>query len=399
MSFTSSYNVRFNFLAYQAVQSDLDCSYFDEKYEYQATYAKYVLEPQKNYSGANRIVIVGGLGRVGIQIANQLLLDGFINIHLCGRSKLSIEEIKTRLSSSSELLRSYLDGKICYHATNSADEILDVICDDKQFADTLIFCASSSDKDSIRLNINELELKDLYEQMQPKISLYNELISSERSLTCPRIIFISSNASRLSGPGLTAYAYSSALVDKQVNQTTTIVSSICFDAFRFTQEPSNTSGLLNFADETGLYNALKLTLQSDIGINLILSNEDFSLRIQKWVRKKVNDYSDIAVSNPNSTTSNIRSTICEIFREILGREKFTHEDNFFSAGGHSLLAFRALGRINSAYKIRITLRDLTLNPSPMELSKVVSQKKSQSASLQLNTEHVNDINELLAKYE
>jgi acyl carrier protein len=47
-------------------------------------------------------------------------------------------------------------------------------------------------------------------------------------------------------------------------------------------------------------------------------------------------------------------TIADIWREVLGVDRISVRDNFFDAGGHSLLAVRVITRINKATGVRLS---------------------------------------------
>ena len=49
------------------------------------------------------------------------------------------------------------------------------------------------------------------------------------------------------------------------------------------------------------------------------------------------------------------------------------DDNFFAAGGHSLLALQAINRSNTAFEARLTLRDLFDEPTIAGLAARIGQ--------------------------
>ncbi|WP_436398992.1 non-ribosomal peptide synthetase [Roseobacter sp. S98] len=60
--------------------------------------------------------------------------------------------------------------------------------------------------------------------------------------------------------------------------------------------------------------------------------------------------------------------IAGVFSEVLGRDVGTHE-NFFAAGGHSLLAARALSRLNDRLSLDLGIRDFFIDPSAVGLAR------------------------------
>lgn len=61
-------------------------------------------------------------------------------------------------------------------------------------------------------------------------------------------------------------------------------------------------------------------------------------------------------------------SLAQIWQPLLGVEKVGRHDNFFKAGGHSLLAVQMLSRIRETLKIEISLRDIFSKPTIAELA-------------------------------
>ncbi|WP_329200253.1 condensation domain-containing protein [Streptomyces sp. NBC_00667] len=59
--------------------------------------------------------------------------------------------------------------------------------------------------------------------------------------------------------------------------------------------------------------------------------------------------------------------LCGLFAEVLGRDRVGPEENFFKAGGHSLLASKLVNRIRSVLGVEAGIRDLFLAPTPAAL--------------------------------
>ena len=79
--------------------------------------------------------------------------------------------------------------------------------------------------------------------------------------------------------------------------------------------------------------------------------------------------------------SEVEAKLCEIFTEVLGRERIGVEDNFFRLGGHSLLAAQAAVRIKNAFGVGLELRAFLAAPTVAALARSLT-------SLNLNVEPV-----------
>lgn len=381
----------FDYKTYHSTDPHLECAYFDHQYEYALAYAHYL--PEKRIAPLGGTLIVGGLGRVGMRLAEELLLNGAPRIYFSGRSELSHEQLKAKVKGFAKLSSAISNGKVSYHSVKGGRELAGLLKSHPELQ-ALVFCASASDKDSIRRSLHELSGKDFREQMEAKYSLYQELDKVRGTLAIPKIIFISSNASRLSGPEMLAYAYSNAQIDQLCCHKFSH-SSISFDAFRFSGDQLDVE---NYVDEKGLMDAYGLALSSELGINIIMSNDNFSERVENWVRNKVD--MTLAVSNGiDVRRQDVKDVISQVFGELLGFGAFENHHDFFQHGGHSLLAFRALGRINSLYGIRISMKELKIHPTPELLGVLISGQLAKANVKEKTSEDLFDIDKLLEEME
>ncbi|GAA0280040.1 hypothetical protein GCM10010302_17240 [Streptomyces polychromogenes] len=60
--------------------------------------------------------------------------------------------------------------------------------------------------------------------------------------------------------------------------------------------------------------------------------------------------------------------LCTLFAEVLGRDGFAVEEDFFSSGGHSLLGIRLINRIREALGAEVPVRSLFSAPTPASLA-------------------------------
>ncbi|MEU0009352.1 amino acid adenylation domain-containing protein [Streptomyces sp. NPDC006314] len=60
--------------------------------------------------------------------------------------------------------------------------------------------------------------------------------------------------------------------------------------------------------------------------------------------------------------------LCGLFAELLGRDRVDAGENFFDAGGHSLLAMRLVGRVRAATGAELMVRDVFDAPTPALLA-------------------------------
>ncbi|MCW8127990.1 amino acid adenylation domain-containing protein [Microbulbifer halophilus] len=86
---------------------------------------------------------------------------------------------------------------------------------------------------------------------------------------------------------------------------------------------------------------------------------------QEYLRKSV---ADNQFSNPEELK------IAEIWRNILGRERFGPDDDFFNTGGHSLLAARVMKSISEVFEVKTYIRDIYEYKTVRMLSEAISNR-------------------------
>ena len=94
--------------------------------------------------------------------------------------------------------------------------------------------------------------------------------------------------------------------------------------------------------------------------------ESFPLSTSRKVDKKsLPDPVEIKTANSKESISSDSTTfkVVEIWKRILGRNPENGQQNFFSAGGHSLLAVQLITKIEQSLKTEVSLKDFFGNPT------------------------------------
>lgn len=74
------------------------------------------------------------------------------------------------------------------------------------------------------------------------------------------------------------------------------------------------------------------------------------------------------------TTHNLKEKLSSIWRKVLAVESVRHDDNFFSVGGHSLLAIEFISEIESKFQVQLNMKDIVESPSLNELIVLLNQR-------------------------
>ena len=85
----------------------------------------------------------------------------------------------------------------------------------------------------------------------------------------------------------------------------------------------------------------------------------------------------------------VEELVASIFAELLGRSRVGVEESFFEIGGHSLLAARAIARLEEALGVRIPMLSIFEAPTPMGLADLVNRSSSPPRLPRSQTSHRN----------
>lgn len=68
--------------------------------------------------------------------------------------------------------------------------------------------------------------------------------------------------------------------------------------------------------------------------------------------------SDTTAATPHSSSGEVEDALLAMIREMLHNDSIGPEDDFFLAGGHSLLGTQLVIRARKAFGVKVTLNDL-----------------------------------------
>ena len=86
-------------------------------------------------------------------------------------------------------------------------------------------------------------------------------------------------------------------------------------------------------------------------------------------------------ANRQRAQGHVEELITGIWEEVLVKQ-VTREENFFDAGGHSLLASKVMTRLREAFRVEIELRSLFEHPSVAGLAEEITQKLRNSSGVE-----------------
>lgn len=90
----------------------------------------------------------------------------------------------------------------------------------------------------------------------------------------------------------------------------------------------------------------------------------------------------------------IEEVLAQIWAEVLGLERVGIYDNFFDLGGHSLLLTQVTSRLQNAFGVELSLRQLFETPTIANLAVVIAQKQVEQADSEMLAQVLAELEQL-----
>ena len=349
------------------------------------------------------VLITGGLGHMGLHLAEAMFRSIGARLVLVGRATLpqpdewaaasqdgSVSETEREILKRLAAMRTQRDEVLVLKADlNRADEVKRAV--DAAFAhfgqvDLAVHGAARIDAAAFA-SAAETGPEVMEAQFSPKIRGLFHLMSAFSGRPPKRWVLHSSVSAVLGGLGLAAYAGVNALLDALAMQQGESWLSIGWDAWDNAAEAQSVSMPLAINPQEGSDALLRL-LSSPVGTRVLVAVNLFD-RLKAWVRHNQGPETAPATlelhPRPNLATAFVepRSETERILAEIWGRQLGLSgigiHDRFFELGGHSLLAARVAAEICDRFQIELPVLKLFQVPSIGELAVVV--EKAQAGEL------------------
>lgn len=349
------------------------------------------LKPQGVY------LITGGLGAIGLTLAEHLAKAVQAKLVLIGRSKFppaeewsewlanhnaqdsisqKIHKIRKLEALGSEVLNICADVANIQQMQDAISKAL------KRFGQLngVIHAAGIVGEKSFQ-TIVKAGKTECAQQFQPKVQGTLVLAKTLEKLELDFCILMSSLSSVLGGLGFVAYSSANSFMDAFVHQhnQTSVVPwvSVNWDGWQVMevtkQSKSVSSSLAELAilPEEGI-NVFQRILSTNALHRIVVSTANLQDRINQWVNLKFLQQSDKYKttepssfhSRPKLATSYIaprnqtEQTIAQIWQQILGIEQIGIQDDFFELGGDSLIAVQVISKLRETLEIELPLETL-----------------------------------------
>ena len=91
-------------------------------------------------------------------------------------------------------------------------------------------------------------------------------------------------------------------------------------------------------------------------------------------RKQLQLMDKDADSSPSPPVTPTQQVLASIWAQLLNRADIGIHQNFFEAGGHSLLLIRLISRIRTTFKVQVEIRSLFENPTIVEIASLIDER-------------------------
>ncbi len=346
------------------------------------------------------VLITGGLGHMGLHLAEVMFAGIGARLVLLGRTTLpipaewaaasedpSVSEGQRTILKRLAAMRGKRDDVMVLRADlNKASDVMEAVdLAVQRFGkiDMVVHGAARIDAAAFA-SAADTGREVMEAQFSPKIrGLYN-MMAAMRGREPARWVLHSSVSAILGGLGLAAYSAVNALLDVLALQQGRHWLSIDWDAWDNAAEAQSVSMPLAINPPEG-GDALLRVLASPLGSRVIVA-VNLEERLQAWVQHKqatpANGAGTELHPRPDLATTyaeprnEVERVLAEIWGSQLGIDAVGIHDRFFDLGGHSLLAAQVAAEICERFQIELPVLKLFQAPTIGELAVIVARAQA-----------------------
>ena len=255
--------------------------------------------------------------------------------------------------------------------------------------------------------LTDIKPEDWQAQFAPKVDGALNLARALEVLDLrPRFVLLQSSLSAvLGGLGFGVYAAANAVLDglasARENEQGSRWIAVDWDGWRFEGEEA-TGGLgaevaqLAVEPEEGLEAFDRILDQPDLS-NVLVSTGDLKLRIEKWLRpargeesaetevaaEEMHDRPDLPTPYVEPETE-LQKQVAQVWSRLLGISTIGIYDDFFDLGGNSLMATQLVSELRETFQVELPLRDLFDDPTISGVCKVIEKERAEASSTEVS---------------
>jgi acyl transferase domain-containing protein/SAM-dependent methyltransferase len=347
------------------------------------------------------VVVTGGLGHMGLILAEAMFRRLGARLVLVGRSTLPAPDEWAARADDPALAdeqRKVFRRLAALHAERDDILVLKADLDDAgQVAAALDTARETFGRVDIVVHgaantnaaafgtVNDTNDDVVAAQLSPKVRGLLHLVDAMRPEDHVRWIVHSSISTTLGGLGLAAYAGANAVLDALCVQGGDDWLSIAWDAWDNAAEGSMAALPNPIQPEEG-QEAFLRCVGADAGTRVIVAVGDFDARVHAWVRHDspaaesasgAERHPRPALSTPyQEPRTETERRLAEIWAEHLGFDAVGVLDRFVDLGGHSLLAVQIATQIGDEFQVDLPVTQLFQAPTVSEIAPIVDRAQA-----------------------
>lgn len=375
---------------------------------FQRTRLESAAEPVRGLREDGVYLITGGLGRVGLLLAESFARRTRVKLVLTARSEFPPRaqweqwlEMHPEDDPTSRKIKRLVDveelgSEVMTMRADVRDEAgmraaVAAIVDRFGGLNGVVHAAGVTKGSSIFRKIEAIGREESQTQFHSKVyGLYvlEKVLSQQQLDFC---ILMSSNASVLGGLGLFAYAAANSFVDSFAQSRSQMHRfpwiSTNWDAWlneerssRQTREAGLDEYSMGPSESTEAF--FRIVTQATVE-QVVVSAGDLSARLKVWIAKQDETETVDPVQGSHerpllrnsyvAPETDYEQKIAAAWQRVLGIEHIGVNDHFFELGGHSLLATRLVSRLRDVFRVELPLASIFEAPTIAKLARIVEE--------------------------
>ncbi len=348
-------------------------------------------------------LITGGLGRIGLAIAEELAVSFQARLVLVGRSSFPAREgwdawlsahgeedgISRRIRRLRSMERKGAEVMVARADVSRLEELQAVLAQAEARFGALHGVVHSAGIIGQQTKVPVLEADEARHEAQFQAKVRG-VLALERALRGRPLDFVllqSSLSGVLGGMGLTAYAAANLFMDafaaRQSRGEGTPWISVDWDGWAEGEEQEELALVLTPSEGVA---AFRRVLAGSGVRRWVISVGDLAARLTTWVRSartgaRRDEAAGPAHARPDlnagyvAPRNELEQEIVALWQELLGVEPVGIHDGFFELGGHSLLGTQLLSRVRETYRVDLPIRALFETPTVAGLAEAITRSR------------------------
>ena len=357
-------------------------------------------------------LITGGLGSVGLALAQRLVQCCNAKLALLGRSALPVrdewsrwiaehdrdDEMSEKIRGVQELENAGAELLLLQADVSNEDQMRAALnATEARFGpiDGLIYGAAAggiTDKD-----VRDLTVADCERQFEPKVKgllVLEKVLAGREPEFC---LMLSSLSTVLGGMTFAAYAAANVFMDTFARRHNRGQAPAWFtvhgDAWNF-DEPRREGEMPRAYEDEGIRPAIggevfERVMSMGPLAQVFVSTSDMQARLERWITlaaaetvATVKEVETTAALHPRpnllepyvAPSNELEEDLVSTWQELLGIGQIGVNDNFFELGGHSLLATMVMSRLRKEFGVELSLRSFFESPTIGGLGLLIAER-------------------------